>query len=89
MSMAQGPLKGIKILDITQFQNGPSATRALADYGADVLHLENPLGGDPIRGHAFGGVPNKFNFPWESFNRGKRSITLDLRNPASKEVMER
>ena len=42
----QGPLAGVRVLDLTRFQNGPSATRRLADYGADVLKVEAPVGGD-------------------------------------------
>ena len=45
-----GPLAGVKVLDFTRFQNGPSATRRLADYGAAVVKVEEPTTGDPGRG---------------------------------------
>ena len=45
-----GPLDGVRVLDLTRFQNGPSATRRLADYGATVVKVEAPNGGDPGRG---------------------------------------
>ena len=47
MSDGQTCLKGVKILDLTQFEAGPSCTEALAWLGADVVKLENPGGGDP------------------------------------------
>ena len=53
MSDGQTCLKGVKILDLTQFEAGPSCTEALAWLGADVVKLENPGGGDP--GRALGG----------------------------------
>merc|ERR1719159_1125575 len=80
-----GPLLGVKILDFCQFQNGPSATAQLADNGADVLKVE-PLTGDGLRNT---GKPGEFESGVENFNRGKRSITLDLKHPSSKEVLER
>ena len=53
MADGQTCLKGVKILDLTQFEAGPSCTEALAWLGADVVKLENPGGGDP--GRALGG----------------------------------
>ena len=47
LSEAMGPLKGLKVLDFTQFQNGPSGTVMLSDMGADVLKIERPGDGDP------------------------------------------
>jgi len=80
-----GPLKGVKVLDLTQFQNGPSATGRLADNGADVIKVEPPEG-DGVRGL---GVPGRaFDF-FEGLNRGKRSISLDLKTPEAREVMKR
>jgi crotonobetainyl-CoA:carnitine CoA-transferase CaiB-like acyl-CoA transferase len=45
-----GPLANIKVLDLTRFQNGPSATRRFSDYGATVIKVEHPEGGDAGRG---------------------------------------
>ena len=49
LNEAMGPLKGLKVLDFTQFQNGPSGTVMLSDMGADVLKIERPGDGDPGR----------------------------------------
>ena len=54
MADGQTCLKGVKILDLTQFEAGPSCTEALAWLGADVVKLENPQSGDP--GRALGGA---------------------------------
>ena len=72
---ALGPLAGIKVLDFTRFQNGPSATRTLADYGCSVIKIEG-MAGDEMRG--LGKQPDGFNFVQEGFNRSKLSLTLDL-----------
>merc|ERR1719262_400685 len=80
-----GPLEGLKVLDLTQFGNGPSATAQLSDNGADVLKVEPPEGEGirPLAG------PGKYNLFLEAFNRGKRSMVLDLKHPDTKEVMKR
>lgn len=80
-----GPLAGIKVLDLTQFGNGPSATAQLSDNGADVLKVEPPEG-EGIRPLA---PPGKYNMALEALNRGKRSMVLDLKHPGAKEVMKR
>lgn len=79
-----GPLAGVKILDLTRWQNGPTATLMFADYGADVIKLEPPLGGDPGRKNQ---APDGYQWYTEAFNRGKRSITLDLKAPQARPIM--
>jgi crotonobetainyl-CoA:carnitine CoA-transferase CaiB-like acyl-CoA transferase len=91
MMLESGALAGLKIVDLTQALAGPFCTMVLADLGADVLKVE-PLHGDGTRGvgpflpedhlRAYGGYFN-------SVNRNKRSIALDLQTPLSKEVLER
>ena len=74
--MSAGPLAGIRVLDLTIFQAGPSATRRLADYGAECLKLERPETGDPGRRvSVIDGYPMFFNV----FNRNKGSVVLDLK----------
>lgn len=82
------PLDGIRIIDFTQVMMGPSATQILADFGADVIKIENPRGGDLSR-TAFGATDEAgLNNPvFCSLNRNKRSVALDLRDEANKEIV--
>lgn len=82
-----GPLKGIKVLDFTRFQNGPSATRTLADYGAIVIKVEAPKNGDEYRN--LNQMSDGYNIGIEFMNRGKKSLTLDIRKPEARPVMEK
>jgi len=87
-----GPLEGIKVLDWTQWQMGTVATAMLADYGADVIHIENRVTGDAGRGLKFtalGEIPEGRNAYFEINNRGKRSITVDLSKQEGKEIIYR
>jgi crotonobetainyl-CoA:carnitine CoA-transferase CaiB-like acyl-CoA transferase len=74
------PLRGIQLLDFSMFVPGPFASAMLADLGAEVIKVEM-LKGDPGRAY----VPVQF----ETENRNKRSIALDLKNPVAKEVVHR
>lgn len=80
-----GPLAGIKVLDLTLFANGPIATMQLADQGADVLKVTAATG-EPL---LFAAPPGYFTSGLEFINRGKRAMTLDLKHPGAKSVMER
>lgn len=79
-----GPLAGIKVIDITNVVSGPSAATQLADQGADVIKVEPPTG-DLIRNSAETGLPSMFI----SCNRGKRSLAIDLKHPRAPEVLWR
>src|SRR6202042_1902422 len=80
MADGQTCLTGVKILDLTQFEAGPSCTEALAWLGADVVKLENPGGGDP--GRALGGPGVDKDDPYFLlFNANKKSITVNLKDP--------
>merc|ERR550514_718577 len=83
-----GPLRGVKVLDFTIFQNGPKATQMMADAGAEVLMVE-PLEGTPSRLNPSLALPNGFKYMHEHVNRGKRSISVDLKSPNAPKVMER
>jgi CoA:oxalate CoA-transferase len=83
--MPGGPLVGVKVLDLCQFQNGPSATGQLCDNGATVIKVEPPHG-DGIRHVA---PPGAYFGSIESFNRGKRSIVLDLKHKDAPSIMRR
>jgi formyl-CoA transferase len=82
------PLDGIRIIDFTQVMMGPSATQMLADFGADVIKIENPKGGDLSR-TAFGATDEVgLNNPvFCSLNRNKRSLALDLRQDGNKDIV--
>jgi crotonobetainyl-CoA:carnitine CoA-transferase CaiB-like acyl-CoA transferase len=79
-------LSGIKVIDLTHFVAGPWATTMLADFGADVIKIERPEGGDGSRSldDLFG--PSLSSY-FVGMNRGKRSVALDLSNPAAQAVV--
>lgn len=81
------PLDGIRILDWTVWQQGPTATALLADMGADVIKIEEPRG-DPGRGLSrIGGVPVVLNYYFGNQNRNKRGIILNLKTEAGRQVL--
>ena len=82
-----GPLHGFRIVDLTSMISGPLATMILADQGADVIKVENPDGGDHTR--AANNRRNGFSASFLNNNRNKRSVALDLKNPAAREAMLR
>ena len=76
-----GPLDGFRIIDLTSMISGPLATMILADQGADVIKVENPDGGDHTRAAA--NRRGDFSAGFLNNNRNKRSVALDLKNPAA------
>ena len=80
------PLDGIRVLDLTRLLPGAYATLLLADLGADVIKVEDPRGGDPIRSMA--PLAESGSVYHHVLNRNKRSVTLDLRLPAARRVLE-
>ena len=80
-----GPLHGYRIVDLTSMISGPLATMILADQGADVIKVENPDGGDHTR--AANNRRNGFSASFLNNNRNKRSVALDLKQPAAKEAL--
>ena len=73
-------LAGVKIVDLTQFEAGPSCTAALAWLGADVVKIENPKMGDPGR-RLRPGQPDTDPYYFHVFNANKRSMTVNLKSP--------
>lgn len=81
-------LKGVKVLDFTHVQSGPTCTQLLAWLGADVIKVERPGEGDATRGQ-LRDVPGADSLYFTMLNHNKRSITLDTKSPKGKEVLER
>ncbi len=82
----RGPLSGIKVLDLTLFQNGPFGTLILGDLGADVIKVEDPVNGDPGRKLTTKPHPQGQTLYFEAMNRNKRAMTLDLKKPEGKQI---
>ena len=82
-----GPFQGVRVLDLTAVVSGPFATMILADQGADVIKVE-PLQGDLMR-TARTVIADGFSGLMISANRGKRSISIDIKSSAGKEVLSR
>ncbi|GIX49777.1 MAG: CoA transferase [Candidatus Tectimicrobiota bacterium] len=83
----QQPLAGIRVLDLSRFIFGPFCTQMLADMGAEVIKVE-PLSGDPARRAGWVAVHGE-SASFLARNRGKRSLALDLRQPAAQEIVRR
>src|SRR3974377_2480033 len=81
-------LAGLKILDLTQFEAGPSCTEALAWLGADVVKIENPGAGDPGRhlGRTAAGADALY---FLQYNSNKRSVAVNLKDPRGLELVKR
>jgi crotonobetainyl-CoA:carnitine CoA-transferase CaiB-like acyl-CoA transferase len=78
----KGCLDGTRVLELGNFISGPYGAMLLADLGAEVIKVENPKGGDPFRGWDLGGDQPNF---W-AYNRGKKSVTVNLQTPEGKEI---
>jgi crotonobetainyl-CoA:carnitine CoA-transferase CaiB-like acyl-CoA transferase len=90
--VANKPLDGVRVIDWTIWQQGPVSTMMLADLGAEVIKLEERVGGDPGRGvlsiaGAMVGATSGPNFYFEANNRHKQSLTLDLKKPEALEIV--
>ncbi len=88
-----GPLDGVRVLDLTRILAGPYCTMVLADLGADVIKVEQPVSGDPARGNgpflAEGSEGEQFSTYFMSINRGKRSVAIDMSKPEGRELLLR
>lgn len=88
-------LEGIKVLDVSQVAAVPLCARHLADFGADVLHIEHPTQGDswrnfqPQQAANHMAAPAAFDYNWENCNRNKRSVAVNLANDSGREIIYR
>ncbi|HEY3367587.1 MAG TPA: CoA transferase [Symbiobacteriaceae bacterium] len=82
-----GPLKGVRVLDIATVIAGPFAASLLADFGAEVIKVEQPGVGDPSR--TMGPFAEGESLRYPALNRNKKGITLDLRRPSGADLFRR
>jgi len=81
------PLSGLRVVDLTRILAGPFCSTLLADMGAEVIKIETPGVGDPVRRQ--GVVRDGLSWYFAGFNRNKRSLTLNLRHPEGRAVLEK
>jgi formyl-CoA transferase len=84
---ASGPLAGLKVLELGQLIAGPFAAKTLADFGADVVKIETPGAGDPLRKWRL--LKDGTSVWWQVQSRNKRSVALDLKDPAAQDIVRR
>ena len=95
MNMAQsheppatpGALTGVRVIEMGQLIAGPFAGKTLGEFGADVIKIESPDGGDPLRGWRL--LKDGTSVWWQVSSRNKRSIALDLRRPEGQDIARR
>jgi formyl-CoA transferase len=82
-----GPLTGLKVVELGQLIAGPFAAKTLADFGADVIKIEPPGGGDPLRKWRL--LKDGTSVWWQVQSRNKRSLALDLKDPEAQDIVRR
>jgi len=83
------PLEGIRILDVATFVAAPFASTILSEFGAEVIKVENPKGGDPWRHYGTKTARDGDTLAWMTESRNKTSVTLDLRTPEGVDILKR
>ena len=81
-------LEGVRVLDFTQYLSGPHCTAVLSELGAEIIKVEMPGGGEPER-LAMPKTPKRESYQFFSYNRGKKSITLNLKSPKGMEIAKK
>ena len=87
VSPSPGALSGLRVLELGQLIAGPFAAKTLADFGADVIKIEPPGAGDPLR--TWRRLLDGTSVWWQVQARNKRSVALDLKDPAAQDVVRR
>jgi formyl-CoA transferase len=85
--MTVGPLQGIRVLELGSLIAGPFCAKTLADFGAEVIKIEPPGEGDPLR--TWRRMRNGVSLWWHVQSRNKKSVTCDLRSPEGQEIVRR
>jgi CoA:oxalate CoA-transferase len=81
-------LEGVRVLDFTQYLSGPHCTSVLSELGAEIIKIEMPGKGEPER-LAMPKTPKRESYQFFSYNRGKKSITLNLKSPKGMEIAKK
>ncbi|WP_329264614.1 CoA transferase [Streptomyces sp. NBC_01478] len=85
--MSDGPLSGLRVLDAATLAAGPLIATWLGEHGADVIKVEQPDGGDPLR--QWGAQKDGVGLMWKSVGRNKKSVTLNLRHETGRDLLRR
>jgi len=83
--MSDGPLSGLRVVDAATLAAGPLVATWLGEFGAEVIKIEQPDGGDPLR--QWGAQKNGVGLMWKSLGRNKKSVTLNLRREAGRDLL--
>jgi crotonobetainyl-CoA:carnitine CoA-transferase CaiB-like acyl-CoA transferase len=87
MAESPGPLHGVRVIDAATLAAGPLVTTAMGEFGADIIKVEQPGAGDPMR--TWGDRKDDIGLVWKSMGRNKRCVTLDLRSPDGQDLFHR
>lgn len=87
VNAVNGPLSGLKVLELGQLIAGPFAAKTLADFGAEVIKIEPPGSGDPLRQWRL--LHNGTSVWWQVQSRNKKSVVLDLKQPEARDIVRR
>src|SRR6476620_10723915 len=80
---AECPLDGIRVIDLSRLVAGNAVSSQLADFGAEVIKIEDPVKGDPLRAWQSGGI----SVHWTLYARNKKSVALCLRAPRGRDLL--
>ena len=83
----EGPLAGIRVIELGQLLAGPFTSTRLADFGAEVIKIETPGSGDPMR--RWGSSHEGRCLWWPVLSRNKKSVTANLRDPIGQDLVRR
>src|SRR3954451_14377670 len=78
-----GPLDGVRVIDLSRLVAGNAVSSQLADFGAEVIKIEDPVKGDPLRAWQSGGI----SVHWKLYARNKKSVALGLRDPRGRDLL--
>lgn len=84
--LSNGALSGVRVVDAATLGAAPLAAALLSEFGAEVIKVEQPKGGDPLR--QWGAQKNGIGLMWKSLGRNKKSITLDFHQPEGRELLQ-